>query len=114
MPKPDSIHDIQLSARAARRICEIARKTGAAPLLRLSVGGGGCSGFQYDFALAERAQDDDLVVECEGARLIVDPVSLPFVKGARLDYAEELIGAFFRVENPNASASCGCGTSFSV
>jgi iron-sulfur cluster assembly accessory protein len=83
-------------------------------MLRVSVEGGGCSGFQYKFELVGDRADDDLVIERGGATVLVDPVSLPFLAGSRLDYADELIGAAFKIDNPNATASCGCGTSFSL
>ncbi|QDL93378.1 iron-sulfur cluster assembly accessory protein [Paroceanicella profunda] len=85
-----------------------------APLLRVAVEGGGCSGFQYDFRLEQAPQNDDLVLERSGTRVVIDPASLPFLSGAVIDFTEELIGARFTVENPNATSSCGCGTSFSI
>lgn len=81
--------------------------------LRVAVSGGGCSGFQYEITLDE-PREDDLILSGEGERVVVDPVSLPFLASARVDFSEELIGARFVIENPNATASCGCGTSFSV
>ena len=92
----------------------IAEKQGKPAILRLSVEGGGCSGFQYKFGLAEAAEPDDLIVERDGVTLVVDPVSLDLVSGSMVDYVESLGGAAFRVENPNASAGCGCGSSFAV
>lgn len=103
-----------LSATAARRIAEIARTEGAAPILRLTVEGGGCSGFQYKFDLPSPARPGDIVVEVAGAQLVVDDVSLPFLAGAEVDFVDDLMGASFRVTNPNASSSCGCGTSFAL
>ncbi|WP_118134380.1 iron-sulfur cluster assembly accessory protein [Oceanicella sp. SM1341] len=85
-----------------------------APLLRVAVEGGGCSGFQYDFRLEEAPETDDLVLERGNTRVVIDPASLPFLTGAVIDFTEELIGARFTVENPNATSSCGCGTSFSI
>jgi iron-sulfur cluster assembly accessory protein len=82
--------------------------------LRVAVEGGGCSGFQYDISLAPAAAADDLVLEQDGAAVLIDPVSLPFLADAEIDFADELIGARFVVKNPNATASCGCGTSFSI
>ena len=82
--------------------------------LRLQVTGGGCSGFQYNFSLDGARQHDDLVIEQDGATILVDSVSLDFVKGSEIDFVDDLIGAAFKVKNPNATASCGCGTSFSV
>ena len=104
---------ITLSERAARRIVEILRTEDAA-LMRVSVEGGGCSGFQYRFDLIQEGAPDDIVVERDGARVVVDPVSLGFVQGAEIDFVDDLMGQSFRIENPNATASCGCGVSFSV
>ncbi len=83
-------------------------------MLRVSVDGGGCSGFSYKFDFATAADPDDLVIERDGAQVAIDDVSLEFLKGAEIDFTEELIGAAFKIRNPNATASCGCGTSFSV
>ena len=107
-------HPVTLTARAARRIAEILKGEPGAPMLRLAVTGGGCSGFQYDFCLDEARADDDLMVARDGAVVLIDPVSLDFVKGAEIDFVDEMIGASFKVNNPNATSSCGCGTSFSV
>jgi iron-sulfur cluster insertion protein len=104
---------ITLSERAARRIVEILRAEDAS-LMRVSVEGGGCSGFQYRFDLVQEGAPDDIVVERDGARVVVDPVSLGFVRGAEIDFVDDLIGASFKIKNPNVTASCGCGTSFSV
>jgi iron-sulfur cluster insertion protein len=109
---------VTVTPRAARQIAKIVAAEGAADgapkMLRLSVSGGGCSGFQYHFELDEKAADDDLVVEQGGIKVLIDATSLEFLHGAELDYADELIGASFKVNNPNATSSCGCGTSFSV
>jgi iron-sulfur cluster insertion protein len=99
--------------RAYARLAEIARLTGQTKALRVAVEGGGCSGFQYDIKLDD-ALPDDLVLERAGQRVLVDAVSLPFLSNAVIDFSEELIGARFIIENPNASSSCGCGTSFSI
>lgn len=103
----------RVTDRAFARLAEIADLTGDARPLRVGVSGGGCSGFQYDIRLDEPA-DDDMVLEKDGLRVLVDPVSLPFLQNAVIDFTDELIGARFVVENPNASSSCGCGTSFSI
>ncbi|NEY88825.1 HesB/IscA family protein [Tabrizicola oligotrophica] len=103
----------RVTDRAFARLAEIAALTGEARALRVGVLGGGCSGFQYDIRLDDPAADD-LVIEKSGAKVLVDPVSLPFLANAVVDFTEELIGARFVVENPNASSSCGCGTSFSI
>ena len=103
-----------LSARAARRISAILGKEAAGTMLRLAVTGGGCSGFQYNFAIDDAQMEDDLVIERDGAKVLIDPVSLDFLSGAEIDFTDDLIGQAFKVNNPNATASCGCGTSFSV
>ena len=105
---------ITLSERAVRRIAELLASEGSSALLRVSVEGGGCSGFQYRFDLVQDQAPDDLMIERDGARVVVDPVSLGFVQGAELDFVDDLIGAQFKLNNPNVTASCGCGTSFSV
>ncbi len=106
--------DIILTPSAAARVAAIAAKQGKPAMLRLSVEGGGCSGFQYKFELAEAPDGDDTMVETDGVRLVVDPVSLDLVRGASVDFVESLGGAAFRVTNPQAASGCGCGTSFSV
>ena len=105
---------VTLSPSAAARVATIAAKQGKPAILRLSVEGGGCSGFQYQFGLAEAPDADDLVSETDGVRLVVDPVSLDLVAGCVVDFVESLGGAAFRVENPNATAGCGCGSSFAI
>ena len=106
--------NVALSASAARRIREIAVAEPSGAGLRVAVEGGGCSGFQYEIDMATAPNADDLVIERDGARLFVDPVSLPFLLGAEVDWVDELLGSQFRVNNPNAKSSCGCGVSFSV
>ncbi len=103
----------KVTDRAFARLAEIADLTGETKPLRVGVSGGGCSGFQYDIKLDDPAADD-LILEKNGQRVLVDPVSLPFLQNAVIDFTDELIGARFVIENPNASSSCGCGTSFSV
>ncbi|MGE0852739.1 MAG: iron-sulfur cluster insertion protein ErpA [Hyphomicrobiaceae bacterium] len=105
---------VTVSERAARRIAEIVAGEPATPLLRVSVEGGGCSGFQYRFDLVPTSEPDDLVIEKEGARVLVDPVSLEYLSGSEIDFVDDLIGSSFKIQNPNATASCGCGTSFSI
>jgi iron-sulfur cluster insertion protein len=105
---------VTLSTSAAARISAIAEKQGKPPILRLSVEGGGCSGFQYKFGLADAPDSDDVVSETDGVKLVVDTVSLDLVSGCVVDFVESLGGAAFKVENPNATAGCGCGSSFSV
>lgn len=106
--------DVIVTERAARRITEIARNDPANPMLRISVEGGGCSGFQYKFDLVGKTAPDDIVIEREGARVLIDPVSIAYLGGSEIDFVDDLIGSAFRIRNPNATASCGCGTSFSV
>ena len=103
-----------VSARAAKRIAVILAAEPQPAMLRLAVTGGGCSGFQYNFAIDETRMDDDLVIERDGAKILIDPVSLDFLAGAEIDFTDDLIGQAFKVNNPNATSSCGCGTSFSV
>jgi iron-sulfur cluster assembly accessory protein len=103
---------VTVTERAARRILEIA--AGEPTMLRVSVEGGGCSGFQYRFDLASAPAADDIIVERGGAKVLIDPVSLAYLGGSEIDFIDDLIGASFRVKNPNATASCGCGTSFSI
>src|SRR3954449_5451372 len=105
---------ITVSERAARRIGEILKGEGDGAMLRISVEGGGCSGFQYKFDVDHAKAADDLVISREGAVVLVDPASVPFLAGSEVDFVDDLIGASFRVVNPNATASCGCGTSFSI
>jgi len=106
--------DITLTAAAARRLKAIASEEGRPLMLRVAVEGGGCSGFQYRFDLVETAEDDDLKIERDGAAALVDVVSLALLKGSQIDFADELAAAEFRVKNPNAKSSCGCGVSFSI
>jgi iron-sulfur cluster insertion protein len=105
---------IELTQSAAARVAAIAAKQAKPAILRLSVEGGGCSGFQYKFGLADAVEGDDSVAETDGVRLVVDPISLDLVSGAAVDYVESLGGSAFRVTNPNAASGCGCGSSFSV
>jgi iron-sulfur cluster assembly accessory protein len=104
----------KLSPSAAARVATIAQKQGKPAILRLSVEGGGCSGFQYKFGLADAIDDADTIVETDGVRLAVDDMSLELVAGCTVDYVESLGGSAFKVENPQASAGCGCGSSFAV
>lgn len=102
-----------VTERAAVRVAEIAKSQSDAAL-RVSVLAGGCSGFQYKFELDGAPQADDLVIHAGPARVLVDPVSMDLLAGSQLDYADELMGAYFKIQNPNATSSCGCGTSFSI
>lgn len=103
-----------VTERAARQIARILAAEKQPSVLRVSVEGGGCSGFQYKFDIQEKPAPDDVVIEHDGAKVVVDPVSLQYMSGSALDYVNDLIGASFKVENPQATASCGCGTSFSL
>jgi iron-sulfur cluster assembly accessory protein len=105
---------VTVSARAAKRIADILKGEPAPSMLRIAVTGGGCSGFQYNFAIDDARTDDDLVIERDGATVLIDPMSLDFLKGAEIDFVDDLIGQSFKIHNPNATSSCGCGTSFSV
>ena len=109
---PDASYP-RVTDRAFARLAEIPEAMGETKPLRIAVEGGGCSGFQYDIRLDDPAADD-LVLEKDGQRVLVDAVSLPFLENAVIDFTDELIGARFVVQNPNATASCGCGTSFSI
>nr|WP_295738959.1 iron-sulfur cluster insertion protein ErpA [uncultured Acidocella sp.] len=110
----DVIAPFAISASAAARVAEILADDPSAQALRVEVLAGGCSGLQYKFDLTAASAPDDLVLERDGAKVLVDPVSLDFLAGAELDFKDSLMGAHFLVKNPNATASCGCGTSFSV
>ena len=105
---------LTLTEAAATRVGAIAARQGKPAILRLSVEGGGCSGFQYRFDLTDATEADDSVSETDGVRLVVDPVSLDLVAGSTVDFVESLGGAAFKVENPNAAAGCGCGSSFGI
>jgi iron-sulfur cluster assembly accessory protein len=105
---------LQLSDRAVRRIAKILSREPAGTALRVSVSGGGCSGFQYGFDLDATVEPEDLVLARDGAVVRVDPISLDYMRGSVIDFVDDLMGQSFQVKNPNATASCGCGTSFSV
>lgn len=105
---------LSLSDRAATRIAKILSKEPPGSVIRLAVNGGGCSGFQYEFSIVADRAADDLVVAKNGVAVVVDPTSLELLRGSEIDFSSDLIGAMFKVVNPNATASCGCGTSFGV
>ncbi|MEQ1715322.1 MAG: iron-sulfur cluster insertion protein ErpA [Hyphomicrobium sp.] len=105
---------VTVTERAAIRISEIAAGEPKTPMLRVSVEGGGCSGFQYKFDLVADRAADDLVLEKAGATVLIDPVSVQYMEGAQIDFVDDLMGAAFKISNPVATASCGCGTSFSI
>ena len=105
---------VTVSSSAAEQIKRILGKQDGAKYLRVAVDGGGCSGFSYRFAFADAVNSDDILIERDGAGVVIDTVSLPFLEGSEIDYVTELIGSAFKVHNPNAVANCGCGTSFSI
>ena len=106
--------NITVSERAARRIGEILKGEPSGTMLRVSVEGGGCSGFQYKFDMEHSKASDDLVIYRDGAVVLIDPVSVNYLAGSEIDFVDDLIGASFKVNNPQAKASCGCGTSFAL
>jgi iron-sulfur cluster insertion protein len=106
--------DVALTEQAAKRIVDLLSKETPGAVFRVSVEGGGCSGFQYQFAIDSKPSADDALVEHAGARVAIDPASLGYLSGAKIDFVDDLMGQSFRVENPNASSSCGCGVSFSI
>ena len=106
--------DVTVTERAARRIGEILKGEPVGTMLRVSVEGGGCSGFQYKFDIEQAQAADDLVITRDGATVLIDQVSLGYLAGSEIDFVDDLIGASFRVNNPQATASCGCGTSFTI
>jgi iron-sulfur cluster assembly accessory protein len=105
---------VSVTERAAQRIGEILRQEPAGTMLRVSVEGGGCSGFQYKFDMERSRADDDIAIEKSGATVLIDPVSLNYMAGSEIDFVDDLIGQSFKVNNPKATASCGCGTSFAL
>jgi iron-sulfur cluster assembly accessory protein len=106
---------VVVTERAAKRICQIAAAENAgSAALRVSVEGGGCSGFQYKFDMVGTRETDDIVLERAGATVLIDPISLQYMAGSEIDFVDDLIGASFKIRNPQATASCGCGTSFTV
>ncbi|PHR91119.1 MAG: iron-sulfur cluster insertion protein ErpA [Robiginitomaculum sp.] len=113
-PSGTTLPAITMSESAATKINAIMAKQGKTQFLRVAVNGGGCSGFQYAFDFADVPNEDDLIIERDGARILIDEVSQEFLKNSEIDYVNELIGAAFKIHNPNATASCGCGTSFSI
>ncbi len=105
---------VSLTDKAARRIGEILRREPPGTMLRVSVEGGGCSGFQYKFDMEHAQAADDVVIARDGATVLIDQISLGYLVGSEIDFVDDLIGASFRINNPKATASCGCGTSFSI
>ncbi len=113
-PGPPGAPPLGVTERAARRVAEILKSETPGAMLRVSVEGGGCSGFQYRFSVEETATGDDVRIERDGITVLVDGVSAPLLAGSELDFVTELMGQSFQIRNPNATASCGCGTSFSL
>ncbi len=115
LPQGPAPAGLSITAGAARRIVTLAAEARAQPtILRVIVSGGGCSGFQYGFELADKTAEDDTVFERDGARVVVDACSLELLAGCEIDWIENLAGASFQISNPNAASSCGCGASFSI
>jgi iron-sulfur cluster assembly accessory protein len=110
----DNVAEVTVTERAARQIGAILRREPPGTMLRVSVEGGGCSGFQYKFDVERAQAADDIVISRDGATVLIDQVSLGYLAGSEIDFVDDLIGASFRVNNPKATASCGCGTSFSI
>jgi iron-sulfur cluster assembly accessory protein len=108
------VNQVTVTDSAIRRIAKILSSEQEPAVLRVSVEGGGCSGFQYRFDIQRAAETEDVVIARDGATVVIDPVSLQYLAGSKIDFADELIGAAFKIENPNATASCGCGTSFAL
>ena len=106
--------NVTVTERAAQKIGDILRREPAGAMLRVSVEGGGCSGFQYKFDTEHAKADDDIVIERSGATVLIDPLSLNYMAGSEIDFVDDLIGSSFKVNNPKATASCGCGTSFAL
>jgi len=111
---PGTGKPITVSPNAAKRVAEILKGEEPGTMLRVSVSGGGCSGFQYGFTLDDTRDSSDLVIEANGATVLIDSVSVMYLEGSEIDFVNDLIGSSFKITNPNATASCGCGTSFSV
>ena len=106
--------NITMSEAAAKRVAAILASEAGKSALRVSVEGGGCSGFSYKFDLVDEAENDDIVLERDAARVLIDPISLVYMEGSEIDFVDDLMGQSFQIRNPNAVASCGCGTSFSI
>ena len=111
---PPPPRQITLTASAARRIKALNAKAGTNQMFRVTVSGGGCSGFQYEFKLDDQHNDDDLMFERDGSVLVTDETSIDLIAGSEIDFVDDLMGAYFQVKNPNATSSCGCGTSFAI
>lgn len=106
--------DISVSDAAAKRIVKILQKQADKSALRISVEGGGCSGFSYKFDLVDDSNDDDLIIEKDGAKVLIDSISVPYIDGSVIDFIDDLMGQSFQINNPNVTSSCGCGVSFAI
>jgi iron-sulfur cluster insertion protein len=111
---PPPARQITLTASAAKRIKVLNAQAGTSQMFRVTVNGGGCSGFQYEFKLDDQLNDDDLTFERDGSVLVTDETSIDLIAGSEVDFIDDLMGAYFQVKNPNATSSCGCGTSFAI
>ena len=114
MSETAELAEVGITSAAARQVNKVLAAEAAGACLRIAVNGGGCSGFQYAFDIVPHRESDDLVIERDGATVLVDPVSLEYMRGSRIDFVDDLIGQAFKIDNPNATASCGCGTSFAL
>jgi len=114
MSQIETLMPVTLSASAAARVNKVLSREAPGASLRVAVDGGGCSGFQYTFTIVGEPAPDDLVLERDGATVLIDPVSIAYLKGSEIDFVDDLIGQSFKIHNPNATASCGCGTSFAI
>jgi iron-sulfur cluster insertion protein len=112
--QPATDISVRVSTSAAKRIAALTAAEGGQVMFRIAVNGGGCSGYQYDFSFDAARTDEDILIEQDGARVLIDQVSLEFLGGSEVDFIEGLMGSHFEIKNPNAKSSCGCGTSFSV
>ncbi len=110
----DPVPPVTLSASAAARVKKVLGREAPGSTLRVAVDGGGCSGFQYSFKIVGGSEPDDLTIERDGAKVLIDSVSLEYLRGSEIDFVDDLIGQSFKIHNPNATASCGCGTSFAM
>lgn len=114
MSETAELTHVGMTTAAARQVNKVLAREAQGSCLRIAVNGGGCSGFQYAFDIVQHIESDDVVIERDGATVVVDPVSLEYMRGSRIDFVDDLIGQAFKIENPNATASCGCGTSFAL
>ena len=114
MNDTDLLSPVTLSSSAASRVNRVLAREAPGSVLRVAVDGGGCSGFQYSFTIVDGSRPDDLRIERDGATVVIDPMSVDYMRGSEIDFVDDLIGQSFKIHNPNATASCGCGTSFAL